>query len=155
MRSCPIVAFPTSVLSKTLEKEICLNFYIITKNTSQESESAIYKKQKILVLNQLSQTQHVFENNRDRHCPIIRFSPGVIKQVSWKEALRLSQPVDKGIDETLEAYQFRKLGEASDELQLITAHLNEEQKLSYRSFLELRPGPVRPSSWTWATGGSR
>ncbi len=132
--------YPVTVLSKATAKEICFNFYIVTKKTNQDSESNIYNKQKIIIMNQLSQTQFVFDENLERHCPEFLFSKGIVKQVKWNEVSWLSQPVDQGINEPFNDYLFRKLIEASDNIQLITKKLNQQPEIKYRSFLELHPG---------------
>ena len=135
-----IICFPTAVLSETVVKESCFNFYIVTKKTSHYSEATIYKNQKELVLDKITQTQLVFDNNLERNCPEIRFTKGIIKQIPWKEAVRFSQPLDQKVDESLEAYRDRKLREASDEVQTIAKTLIENPDIKYVSFIELRPG---------------
>jgi hypothetical protein len=129
------MSFPASI-----EKEICLNFYIVTKKTTDNVEPGDFKIQKKLVLNQMSQAQLVFEKNQQRHCPEINFSKGIIKHITWDEALKLSQPVDQDTGESSESYLYRKLKEASDELQLIIQKLNTKPNIKYNSFMDLRPG---------------
>lgn len=136
------ICYPEIVLSQSETKEICFNFNIITKKSNHDSESNIYERQKRLVLNQLSQTQLVFDKSLGRQCPEIKFSKGIIKQITWKKARRLSQPIDQNSDETIEVYLVRKLGEATAELQLITNKINEYPEINYRSLFELRPGPA-------------
>lgn len=130
--------FPIAASSQ--EKEICFNIYIITKKTVTDSEESVFEKQKNLLLHQLTQTQQVFDKNRQRNCPEIKFSKGIIKQIAWKETRRLSQPVDQGINETIEAYLLRKLKETSSELRLIIRKTNNQPKITYRSLLKFRPG---------------
>ncbi len=131
--------FPTKTISAAVEKDICLNFYIITKETSRSTEEHNYKLQKKLVLIQMSQAQTVFKKNQERSCPIINFSKGIIKHIFWNEALKLSRPVDQELGEDVPTYLYRKLNEATNELQLIISKLNEKPNIKYRYFMDLRP----------------
>ncbi|GEM_PF-1995041 len=132
-----VIFYHNVVLSQTVKKEICFNFYIVTKETNQDSESIIYAKQKKLILNQLSQTQLVFDKNLERHCPEFQFSKGIVKQVTWDEAIRLSQPVDQGVDELFDDYLYRKLIEAKENIQKIVTKLNGQAEMEYRDFSNL------------------
>ena len=138
----PIIfsAYSAVALSQSAAKEICFNINIITKNTAAESEANVYKRQKDLLLHQVKQTQLVFDKNRDRNCPELSLSKGILKQISWNEARQLSLPVDRDVTETLDEYLLKKFTKATNELKLITKKINKQEKLSYRSFKSLHPG---------------
>jgi hypothetical protein len=137
-----LFSYPVTVLSQSKIKEVCFNFYIVTKKTSYYTESSTFAKQKKLLLNQLSRTQAVFDNNLKQQCPTFIFSNRIIRQITWKEARRLSHPIDQGNNEFSEDYLLRKLDEALDKTELIVKKINEQPEIEYRSFLELRPGRV-------------
>lgn len=92
------------------------------------------------MLEQITQTQRVFDKNLERNCPEIRFTKGIIKQIPWQQALRFSQPLDQGVDETLDAYRDRKLRETTAEIQTIAKSITKHPNITYLSFILLRPG---------------
>ncbi len=132
--------YSSTVLSQSSTKEICFNFYIVTKKTAAESEAGVFEKQKNLLLHQLSKSQSVFDENLERKCPAIKLSKGKIRQIVWKNAHLLSKPVDQGSNEATEAYLFRKFTKASSDLSLIVQKIREQEKMSYRSLLRFYPG---------------
>jgi hypothetical protein len=135
-----LIFVPTTVLSQDTDNEICFNFTIVTKKTSNDTETNTYKKQKESILEQLRNTQSVFDSNLERNCPYIRFTAGTIRQVTWDEALRLSQPLDQGMDESIEKYKTRKIKESFNKVQAIVNKIKEYPDIKYDSFLELEPG---------------
>jgi len=133
----PVLGFPTSA-----DKEICFNFYIVTKAGSNRTESNEYEKQKKLAIKQISQTEFAFESNKERNCPDIKFSKGLIEQITWRKAIGLSLPVDKEIKENYGQYLFRKTREAYEELEIITKKIKSNPNIKYAYFLDLHPGRV-------------
>jgi hypothetical protein len=133
---------PVTVLSQSEIKEVCFNFYIVTKKTSYYTESSTFAKQKKILLNQLLRTQAVFDKNLKQECPAFIFSNRIIRQITWAEARRLSYPIDQGNNEFSEDYLLRKLDETLNKTELIVKKINEQPEMKYRSFLELRPGRV-------------
>ncbi len=135
-----LIFFPEISFSATFEKDVCFNFYIVTKKSEYSTEINDYELQKKLALIQMSQAQKVFKNNQSRNCPIFNFSKGVIKHIVWDDAIKLSKPVDQKAEEKMSEYLYRKLNEATNELHMIINKLNEKPNIKYRYFMDLRPG---------------
>ncbi len=135
-------SFPDIALSEIITKEICFNFYIVTKASNQETEKHVFEKQKKLIYKQLSNIQMVFDNNQERHCPDITFYKGIVNQIKWEDALKFSQPIDQDINESRKAYLLRKSQKISEKLVLITKKLHAQPDIKYRSFIDLHPGRV-------------
>lgn len=135
-----LVYFPNITYGDTADNEVCLNFYILTKTNKNSSEQRDFDAQKTLALKQMTQAQRVFEHNKERYCPIIKFSKGRIKHIDWQEASNLSRPVDKNITENMEQYLVRKLEEASVEIEIILTKINDKPNMRYLYFKDLRSG---------------
>ncbi len=136
------LAFPALGFSMPVEKEICFNFYIITKALSDNSELKVFEKQKDLAVKQVLQAQLAFEKNKNQSCPNIKFTKGLIKRITWREALKLSLPVDKEIKESHGEYLFRKLRDALDGIEIVINKIKNESNIKYQYFLDLHPGRV-------------
>ncbi len=119
-------------------EQVCFNFYILTKENANRSELKDFEIQKKLVLKQISQAQKVFEINQERHCPTIKFTRGLIKHIAWRDALKLSQPVDKYEAENNEQYLVRKLKEALDEIEFVINKVHDKPDMKYLYFKDLR-----------------
>jgi hypothetical protein len=131
------LCFPMAALSG--ESEICFNFYVVSKKSINESEVAVYEKQKKLVLNQLSRTQLVFDENKKRNCPQFKFTEGIVKKIQWEKALLLSQPLDFDKSNSLSNYYLMKTNQAADALDELTKVIKQQANIKYYLFLEYSP----------------
>ena len=133
------LVLPTVALSKTESKQLCFNFYIITKSTDKYSELDVYEKQKKIIFNQLAQTQLVLEKNKERNCPQVDFKKGITKRIDWQSALLLSQSLGFDGTDSLENYYSIKVQETLKSLKKITEVIRKQKNLKYYAFLEYQP----------------
>lgn len=130
-----VTAYPENI-----DKEICLNFTIVTKKAGGELEKERDKKLNKQVLEQLNRTQSVFDSNIERNCPKLKFKKGKIKHINWDKALQLSNPLDQLPSETGSEYITRKTKEYLNEIKSIVKRLKDEPDIKYYEFLALAPG---------------
>ncbi len=126
--------------SQEAQYKICFNFTIITKKSDAQLESAQFEQQKPLLQGEVLRAQSVFNQNKAQNCPEIKLAHKKIKHVSWQEALRLSQPLDQGFNETTSDYQGRKIKEHLNEIASIASKIKQTPDIKYYALLELSPG---------------
>ena len=129
----------TEVIAEINSKQICFNFYVVSKQTNSSSELEVFAKQKQIALTQLSRAQTVFDENIKRNCPQLKFEKGNVNKISWKEALDLSLPLD--FDRELEPHQYYliRTEQALKELREISSAIKQKQNMKYYLFLEYSP----------------
>jgi hypothetical protein len=135
-----LFGFSTMVMSEEAQYEICFSLTIVTKQQDNLSEVAQFKQQKYLIQEQLSKAEAVFDKNIERNCPKIIFKQENIKHITWEKALRLSQPLDQGLNEKNSDYQARKTKEHLNEIKRIATVIKQTTDIKYFALLELSPG---------------
>ena len=116
-----------ATFSDTEPKELCFNFYIISKSTKNVSELNVYEKQREIILEQLDRTKKVFEKSRAQNCTAITFSKGKIKRIDWQTAMELSQPLDFNGSISLKDYYVSRAKESLLSLKKITGNIKRSQ----------------------------
>jgi hypothetical protein len=135
-----IFGHSSHAMAEEAQHEICFNFTIVTKQLDDVSEVAQFKQQKSQLDEELLRTQSVFDKNNEQSCPKINFTQEKTKHVTWEAALRLSQPLDQGLNEKKSDYQDRKTRGYLSEIEYIATKIKQTPDIKYYSLLELSPG---------------
>ncbi|MEM7027562.1 MAG: hypothetical protein AAF410_05000 [Pseudomonadota bacterium] len=124
------------------EVNVCLNLTIVTKPTQTQSESKIYTDQIDTLKNQVQQVEKAFKFNESRNCPVINITIENIVQISWKEALNFSVPLDQKFNENTEEYKKRKKTELEKKILALDHKMKANDDFNEHDFLLARPGLI-------------